>query len=388
VGNLFQERSWDVGDDGPDFDSEPPDYLDLLLSTLPGDVQAHPSELPVPNGKVTIDLSGITIEQVRWLWPLRVPLGKISIIEGDPETGKSTITLDIAARVSTGTPMPFESRARVEPAGVVVVCGEDDLGDTIIPRLLAHRADLTMIGSVLLDRDENKQLIPLTIPEDMLRLDRAIRERDAKLMIIDPITAYLSGTINTSNDASVRRAMLPLGDLAQKTGCAILLIRHLNKTSDQKAKYRGGGSIAFTGAARSVLVCDTHPERDDGTRVMARVKNNLAANVESLTYQLGTEELYDCPHIHWTGTDDIDADTLVRGKDGRFNAPERDEAEAFLSAFLEAGPRKADDCLKIGRQSGISESTLRRAKKKLNISANAHFDTNGKFDFWVWELER
>ena len=144
---------------------------------------------------------------------------------------------------------------------MVIVCAEDDLGDTIVPRLLAHGADLSRIASVPLERDEHGHVRPLSLPEHQDRLELAIRQVDAKLLVIDPITAYLSETINTNNDASVRRATTPLTDLAQRTGTAILLVRHLNKSGELKAKYRGGGSIAFTGAARAVLVVEEHPEQ-------------------------------------------------------------------------------------------------------------------------------
>jgi hypothetical protein len=137
--------------------------------------------------------------------------------------------------------------------------------------------------------------------------------------VIDPITAYLSETINTNNDASVRRATTPLADLAQRTGTTILLVRHLNKSGELKAKYRGGGSIAFTGAARAVLVVEEHPEQP-GLMVLARVKNNLAKTIPGVGYRVASDELHECPLIAWEGVVHIDADTLLRGHDSRRDA--------------------------------------------------------------------
>lgn len=384
---MFDDRI-PGADDPPDWDSEPPDYLDDLVSK----VAAEPAGDPTANGSggdpITVGLDTVEFERVVWLWPGRVPLAKVTIIEGDPDSGKSTITLDLAARVSSGTPMPLlEHLGSQPPAGVVLVCAEDDLGDTILPRVLAAGGELAKIGSITLQRDEQGELIPLALPEDMHRLRGAITERSAKLMIIDPITAYLTATINSNNDAQVRRAMTPLGDMAQKTGCAIVLVRHLNKSGELKAKYRGGGSIAFTGAARSVLVVDQHPEQDD-IYVLARVKGNLAkrAGVPSVTYKIDSDELFESPVIHWIGTDKIDADTLLKGKDGRLDAPARDEAEDFLTQELSDGPRKASDLIKEAKAIGINERTLNRAKKRLGITVTRQRDQHGKTIGWVWSL--
>jgi RecA-family ATPase len=343
---------------------------------------------PANNGhKFTVGLDTVEFEHVNWLWPGRIPLAKVSIIEGDPDSGKSTITLDLAARVSSGTPMPLNERlGPQEPAGVVLVCAEDDLGDTILPRILAHGGEPAKIGSVTLTRDEQGELIPLAIPDDMHRLRGAIAERDAKLMIIDPITAYLTATINSNNDAQVRRAMTPLKDLAEQTGCAMLLVRHLNKSGELKAKYRGGGSIAFTGAARSVLVVDKHPEQDD-VWVMARVKGNLAKVIPSLTYKIESEDLYESPVIRWTGTDKIDADTLLKGKDGREGAETREKAEEFLKEELSEGPKLANDLISDAKKYlSISSRTLDRAKANLGVISKRQRDAKGKTLGWVWAL--
>jgi hypothetical protein len=329
-------------------------------------------------------LDTITRTHVRWLWPNRIPFGKVTIIEGDPERAKSTITLDLAARTSTGSPMPGEIQQR-EAAGVVIVCAEDDLADTIVPRLLAHGADLSRIASVPLERDEHGQVRPLVLPEHQDRLEVAIRQVEAKLLVIDPITAYLSETINTNNDASVRRATTPLTDLAQRTGTAILLVRHLNKSGELKAKYRGGGSIAFTGAARAVLVVEEHPEQP-GLMVLARVKNNLAKTIPGIGYRVASDDLYECPLIVWQGVVHIDADTLLRGRDSRRDAEVRAEAEELLRDLLSDGPARVADAKKLLADAGISASTIQRAKQRLRIRSVRERDEQGKTIGWTWQL--
>jgi RecA-family ATPase len=334
------------------------------------------------DGYVLLDTIART--HVRWLWPSRIPLGKVTILEGDPERAKSTITLDLAARVSSGSPMPGEILQR-EPAGVVIVCAEDDLADTIVPRLLAHGGGLSHIASIPLERDQHGQVRPLTLPEHQDRLELAIRQVEARLLVIDPITAYLSETINTNNDASVRRATTPLADLAQRTGTAILLVRHLNKSGELKAKYRGGGSIAFTGAARAVLVVEEHPEQP-GLLVLARVKNNLAKAIPSIGYRVTSDDLYECPLIVWQGVVHIDADTLLRGHDSRRDAEVRAEAEELLRELLSDGPMRVADAKKLLTDAGISASTIQRAKQRLRIRSVRERDEQGKTIGWTWQL--
>jgi len=333
-----------------------------------------------------IMLNTIQRTYVHWLWPGRLPFAKVAILEGDPERAKSVLTLDLAARVSTGSPMPGETTTtRTEAAGVVIVCAEDDLADTIIPRLHAHQADLGRIASIPLQRDEHGHVRPLMLPEHQDRLEVAVRKVNARLLIIDPITAYLSETINSNNDASVRRATTPLTDLAQRTGAAVLLVRHLNKSGDLKAKYRGGGSIAFTGAARAVLVVEEHPEQP-GLLVLARVKNNLARPVPSISYKVISDELYECPLIVWQGPVDIDADELLRGHDSRRDAEAREEAEGLLRDLLGDGPVPVVKVKELLSEAGVGASTMQRAKKHLGIVSDRQRDVTGKTAGWTWRL--
>jgi len=346
---------------------------------------------PAPPAVIRLDT--VPRERVTWLWPGRLARGKLGIIDGDPGLGKSVITLDIAARVSTGSPMPGDTPtyvpdglARGEVAGVLVTCAEDDIADTVIPRLASHGADLKRIGYIPLGRDSEGRLVPLSIPRDLGRIEAAIRELGAHLMVIDPITAYLPETVQTHNDASVRRALTPLADTAQRTGCAILLVRHLNKDTKGPAMYRGGGSIAFSGSARTALVTAQHPD-DPKISVLARVKGNLSIAVASLAYRLTPDDENECPHVTWDGAVDIDADTLLRGKDKRLDAPARDEAADMVRQLLGEGPALASKVIRLVTQgAGCSPGTVQNAAKKVGVLKKRQQDRDGKTTGWLWRL--
>jgi RecA-family ATPase len=211
-------------------------------------------------------LSEVEPERVEWLWPRRIPSGKITVLDGDPDNGKTVLTVDLAARVTAGLDLPDDTPT--EAAGAVIVSAEDGAADTIRPRFDAADGDPTR--ACLLGDEE-----PLAIPGDIPRLERAVRQVEAALVVIDPIMAFLSGDVNSNGDQDVRRALTPLKQMAERTGAAIVLVRHLNKTPGGNPLYRGGGSIGLIGAARSELVVGRHPD-DDELRVLAGQKNNLS----------------------------------------------------------------------------------------------------------------
>jgi AAA domain len=352
------------------------------MDTLP----ARPDSTLAEHADLFVRLSDVERQPVRWLWDKRIPLGKVTFITGDPERGKSVVSLDLAARWSTGSPMPGETRAAALGT-VLLVCAEDDIADTIRPRLEAAGADLDRIVFMPLRRNDDGIAVPLALPDDLPRLRAAVVRSGATLGIIDTIAAHLSESIATNNDASVRRATTPLADLAQQSACAIVGIRHFNKASDMRAIYRGGGSIAFSGAARSELVVEEHPDHP-GVLVLARLKNNLAAKgkVTGMRFRLVSDELYDAPVVRWDGPEAIDVETLLRGRDARLEAPERDEAEHFLATVLADGPRPAEAVLAEAGQSGIAERTRKRAKSRLGVVSSRGRDATGKTTGWTWGL--
>ncbi len=221
----------------------------------------------------------------------------------------------------------------------------------------------------------------------MPRLTQAVESVGAALLVIDPITNYLSETINSHNDASVRRALVPLADLAQQLGCCVLAVRHLNKQGDLKAKYRGGGSIAFTGAARSVMVVEQHPT-DEQTMVMARVKNNLwPSDVPSIRYRIVGDAKFESPKVEWGDEIDLSADDLLHSPDARKDAPELNEAMDLLVDLLVDGPMLAKEVLHLTAEAGVSKKTVTRARKRLGIKSKRDRDSKtGKTQSWTWDL--
>ena len=334
---------------------------------------------------VGILLSEIRSEAVSWLWPGRIPLGKLTVLDGDPGLGKSTLAFDIAARLSRGHAMPDGSGGDT-PAGVVILSAEDGPADTIRPRLEAAGADLDTI--LLLDTCPDADGgHPPVLPDDLSTIEKAIEQVSAKLVIIDPLMAYLGGKTNSHRDQDIRRVLARIADLAEKTGAAFLIVRHLNKSVGGHAIYRGGGSIGIIGAARSGLLVARDPDQEEEgeRRVLASVKCNLAAMPESLLFRLGTAEAggITTSRITWEGVSSHDADTLLaQADDGERGALE--EAKEVLEAILAEGRAPADEVKKQYRQAGISDATARRAKERLKINS-VHPVIPGP---WYWELPR
>jgi hypothetical protein len=202
------------------------------------------------------------------------------------------------------------------------------------------------------------------------------------------VTAYLSETINSGNDASVRRALTPLAEIAQTTGAAVVMIRHLNKQGDLKALYRGGGSIAFIGAARSGLVVDRHPEQE-GVVVLAQTKSNLARGVPALAYSVDSwADDPTIPVVTWGDELNITAEQLLRKPDGRTDAPTRDDAVTFLRELLADGPVAAKEVQKAARDAGIAWRTVERAKERTAVRTRAAHSDAGVIKGWEWFIPR
>ena len=326
-------------------------------------------------------LSNVQHKPVAWLWQGRIPLAKLTMLDGDPERGKSCITTDIAARFSAGSPMP--DGQHVGQGNVLFIAAEDAVDDTIAPRFRAAEGDPECAFFYPLPRDEETGRVrPLTIPEDLDDIEDRIRDDEIKLVIVDPITAFLSARISTNNDASVRKALTPLKEVAETNGCAFILVRHLNKDSgESKALYRGGGSIAFTGAARSAMVVAEHPD-EEGVLVLARVKGNVAKPVPNLTYRLESWEGDETvPKVVWLGTTDLTANDLFK-KTGRSEAPARDEAERIIVEILANGPVPSKELQEEVFSAGVKKATYERARESLGVTATRVRDVMGKTNLW------
>ena len=338
----------------------------------------------VPGPKV-ICLADVEPERIDWLWPGYLPLGKIVVIDGDPGVGKSTVCLDLAARVSNGSAMPGESAGT--KGTVLVLSAEDGLADTIRPRLDAAGADphrvitVTQIG-------EGNEARPVSIPGDLAALDEIIGSHDVKLVIVDVLMAYLAGEVNAHRDQDIRRVLLVLSGVAERRGCCIIVLRHLNKSGGANPVYRGGGSIGISGAARAVFMCGRDPEDETGEqRVFANVKMNIAAEPVSLAYMVAHDETSGVGRIEWLGSSEHRAVDLLGEPGSKEDHSERDEAADWIVSYLssEGSEAPAKDVKKAARAAGFSERTLDRARQKAKVATGR--SGFGKGALYVWRLD-
>jgi len=293
---------------------------------------------------------------VEWLWEGRIPLGKITLIDGDPGTGKSAATTDLGARVSVGKPWPDGSECRA--GGVVILSAEDGLADTIRPRFDAAGGDpaRAVALSTVPDAEGNERQV--AIPDDLHVIEAAIERVGAVLVVIDPLMAFLPGEVNSHRDQDVRRALAPLARLAERTGTAVVVIRHLNKGQGGNVLYRGGGSIGIVGAARSGLLIAKDPE-NESRRVLASIKSNLAAAAPSLVFGLSSTES-GAVRVDWKGESTLDAAALLSAPTDPEERSVFQEAKDLLREVLSEGPVPAAEVKQEARSADISERTQER----------------------------
>ena len=329
------------------------------------------------DGAVVVRLADVEPERVTWLWPGRIPLGRLTILDGDPGLGKSVLTLDIAARVTRGDVMPDGARGLKLPRGVVLLGCEDGLADTVRPRLDAAKADVGRIVALQAVRDgEGRARLPTV--GDATAIAEAARAVDAAILIVDPLSAFLGRGVDGHRDTDVRQALASLAELAERTGLAAFSVRHLTKAGGSNPLYRGGGSIAISAAARSGLLLARDPD-DDDLRVLATTKCNLAPPQPSLTLRLDATN--EALRVEWLGTSKRSAgDLLVSDRD---ESTTRDEAVEFLREELNSGPKSVLSLRAAAQAAGVSWRTLERAKASLGVkSVKLGFD-DGR---WVWRL--
>ena len=331
-----------------------------------------------------VRLSSVAPESVEWLWKDRIALGKVSLIDGDPGELKSTIALDIGARITTGRPMPDGTPGL--DGGVVLLTFEDGLADTIRPRLDAAGADVDRVVALQGVGGGDDERLP-AIPQDMDAIRAAIAEVGAKLVIIDPLMAALGGDVNSHRDQDVRRALAPLARLAEDMGVAILVIRHLNKGQGQKAVYRGGGSIGIGGAARAVFLAAADPD-SEGEHVLAAVKTNLAAPPPAMRYRPVQAE-NGAVSVEWLGTSEHTASQLLATTvESEEETGALADAKRFLVELLADGPMLAAEIESARKRSGVgSDRTLRRARIALGVVTQAVYEDGRRgAKAWRWAL--
>lgn len=345
----------------------------------------EPTRLIPPVRPALTRLSTVTAKRVQWLWPGYIPAGKVTVWDGDPGLGKSVAACDIAARITTGFDMPDRTSGDLDgKRGVVMLSAEDDPEDTIRPRFDLAGGDAACVTLLRATRDEHGERLP-TIA-DLDAIDHAIRDVDAALVIIDPFMAYLPDERDSHKDQDIRRALAPLADLAARTGVAMLIIRHLNKSAGSNPLYRGGGSIGIIGAARAGCLFATDPDDPTGVRrIMAPHKHNLSAKAPALAFRLKilpVAGLGDLPRVEWLGVSETTVQQLLDVPTTAAERSELDEAIEFLNNHLAPGPDWQFRIRSEAGKAGISYRTLTRARYRLHISA----DKAGFSGRWFWSL--
>jgi KaiC/GvpD/RAD55 family RecA-like ATPase len=294
-------------------------------------------------------MSEVDTQTVEWLWEPYIPFGKVTIVQGNPGEGKTTLALRLCAACTNRKPFP--AMAEHEPFNVIYQTAEDGLGDTVKPRLMEADADLDRVLVI----DEGKQELSLSDE----RIERAIRQTGARLIILDPIQAYVGEKTDMNKANEIRPIFRRLAEVAERTGCAVILIGHLNKAAGGQSAYRGLGSIDFRAAARSVLLIG-RVKREPNVRVIIHDKSSLAPEGKPVAFCLDPETGFE-----WIGEYDITADELLSGAGGN-NATKTEQAERLILDLLADGKELAsEDIVKAAAEAGISERTVQNAKRNM-----------------------
>jgi hypothetical protein len=321
--------------------------------------------------------SDIATTSVSWLWEPYLARGKLAILDGDPGTGKSFATIDLACRVSRGLPMPGAS-AGAEPAAVLLMNAEDDARDTIRPRVLAAGGDPERLR-VFASPGIGLHRAP-RFPEDFDALEVAVRQTRAALVVIDPMMAFFPPDVSANNNQAISTALLPFSALAAEAGACVLLVRHLRKGGGAGAIYRGLGSIGILGAARTGLVVSRHPD-DPELRVLAPSKTNIGPPGESLGFRLARNDSGQTV-VQWAGPLDVTADDLFgAGTPLRAGNRSRERASDWLKQFLAEGengpPRSSRPPRRPASRSGCSTAPRRSSGLR-----SAAVKKEGKVEWW------
>lgn len=313
-----------------------------------------------------IRMSEVQQTEVEWLWYPYIPFGKLTIIQGNPGEGKIFFAMQFAAACTNRKFLP--QMEPFEPFNMIFQTAEDGLGDTVKPRLLSAEADLERV--LVIDDADN----PLTLADE--RIENAIRENNARLVIIDPLQAFLGANVDMNRANEVRPIFRRLADVAQAANCAIVMIGHLNKAAGSQSTYRGLGSIDITAVVRSLLFIGK-VRTDPTTRVIVHEKSSLAPPGQSLAFSLGDEKGF-----RWIGAYDISAEDLLAGGEGSKTELKQEQAAKLIEQFLSEG-RKVSiaEINKEAAERGISERTVRLARNSMGDKIAS--ERQGK-DWWIW----
>lgn len=307
--------------------------------------------------------SSVTQRKVEWLWYPYIPYGKLTILQGDPGEGKSTFMLNIAALLTRGKEMPDGFRVP-EPQRVVYQTAEDNLSDTVKPRLVAAGADCSQIAYIL---DEDR---PLTLEDS--RIEKVIQETQARLFILDPLQAYLSQDSDMFSAGRMRQQLRRLADIASKHNCAIVVIGHMNKASGEKNLYRGLGSIDIAAIARSVLMISRDKD-DPAIRYMFPVKSSLAPEGATIAFSFNPKS-----GLKWIGRCQVDRSQI---EDFDIDDSKKALAKRIILEMLSEQDTHSSIILNKLKLMGISERTIHSAKKEIGVQS---YRSDG---VWYWHLD-
>jgi putative DNA primase/helicase len=355
-------------------------------------------QIGLPTSRLrTAKASSYTARGITWLWPNRFAIGKLGLIGGLPDKGKGLIGSDLTACVTNKRPLPC-NEGTAPQGSVIYFTAEDDIEDTVVPRLMAAGADLDKVHIVEVMGDPNGKERTFSMITDLPALEAKLEEiGDVVLVIIDPMSAYLGvGKVNASMTSDVRGFLKPLTDLATKTKIFVLGIMHFNKKSDvTNAMLRIADSLAYVAAARHVYVVVDDPETKD-QRLFVKAKNNLSTDKKALSYMTGARNVGTdpdtrkdiwAPHVIWGAKHvEITANDAMQAEAG--GGPSRyarREAVEFLRERLADGPVKQKDITEDADANGITKATLKRAKQELQIKSSKEKGMDGE---WMWELPK
>ena len=324
-----------------------------------------------PNLKL-INMEQVEVEKIDWLLYPFIPFGKVTIVQGDPGEGKTTMVLQIIAKLTKGEavlpsgsdePALEGKTMALEPVNVIYQTAEDGLGDTIKPRLLSAGADCSSVMVI----DDNDQALTMMDA----RLEEAIIKTKARFVVLDPIQGFLGAAVDMHRANEIHPLMKRIAVLAEKYHCAIILIGHMNKNSNGKSSYRGLGSIDFQAAARSVLIVGRIKDEPE-IRVVCHVKSSLAPEGKSIAFRLDKDTGFE-----WIGEYDISADDLLSGEN---RGQKIRSAKEFLKEVLASGSVAQTKVAEEAESRGIKKKTLWNAKKELEI------DSVKIGNQWFWML--
>jgi putative DNA primase/helicase len=345
----------------------------------PPAAKATPTAMPTKPEAIIRRLTNVDRELLDWLWPGRIPLGKLTLLAGDPGLGKSFVTLDIAARVSRGAAWPDLPLLKQSPGGVVLFNAEDDLADTIAPRLDKAEADdrniLAVEGVTMMGQRRH-----FSLEQDLPRLAEVVEQNPGtRLVVIDPISAY-TGKIDSHNNSDVRGLLAPLAELAGRYDLAIVAVTHLSKSGGTKAVYRAMGSLAFAAASRAVWAI-VKDQADPQRRLFLPAKLNLAQDPDGLAYRIKEGRVvWETDPVRMHADDAFAAE--MQAVVAKPRGTERRDAMEWLRDELAGGRRPSKEIIEYGKECGFSEKTLRRAYTEIGAKATKE-SFNGQ---WLWGL--